>query len=65
MVTANLGRNLGSPMPKRSNDSYLQEHQELQTTCTLSTTYQINVANKQFVPPINFQKHIDDLLTDI
>ena len=52
-------------MLKRSNDSYLQEHQELQTTCTLSTTYQINVANKQFVPPINFQKHIDDLLTDI
>ena len=53
MVTANLGKNLGSSISKCSNDSYLQEHQELQTTCTLSTTCQINVANKQFAPPIN------------
>ena len=69
MVAATLGKNLGPPMPKRSNDSYLQENQELYTTCTLSMTYQINVVNKQLVPPLieitHFQKHIDGLLTDM
>ena len=29
MVAATLGKNLGPPMPKRSNDSYLQKKQEL------------------------------------
>ena len=29
MVAATLGKNLGPPMPKRSNDPYLQENQEL------------------------------------
>ena len=53
MVAATLGKNLGPPMPKRSNDSYLQENQELYTTCTLSMTYQITVVNKQLVPPLN------------
>ena len=43
MVAATLGRNLGPPMPKWSNDSYLQEKQELETTCTLSITCQTNV----------------------
>ena len=53
MVAAALGKNLGSPMPKWSNDSYLQKNQELQTTCTLSMSCQINVANKHLVPPLN------------
>ena len=29
MVPVTLGKNLGPPMPKRSNDSYLEENQEL------------------------------------
>ena len=29
MVAATLGKILDPPMPKRSNDSYLQENQEL------------------------------------
>ena len=29
MVVATLGENMGPPMPKQSNDSYLQENQEL------------------------------------
>ena len=29
MVAATLGKNLGPPIPKRSNDSYFQENQEL------------------------------------
>ena len=53
MVAASLGENLGLAMPKRSNDSYLQKNQELCTTCTLSTACQINVVNKQLVPPLN------------
>ena len=28
MVAAIIGKNLGSSMPERSNDSYLQENQE-------------------------------------
>ena len=36
-----------------SNDSYLQENQEWYTTCTLSMTCQIDVVNKQLVPPLN------------
>ena len=53
MVAATPGKNLGPPMPKRSNHSYLQENQELQTICTLSITCQINVVNKQLLPPLN------------
>ena len=41
------GEDLGSPMPKWSNDSCLQENQESYTTCTLSMTCQIDVVNKQ------------------
>ena len=54
MVAATLRKNLGPPMPKRSNASYLQENQELQTKCTLSMTCQINVVNKQHVPPLKW-----------
>ena len=53
MVAATIGKILEPPMPKRSNDSYLQENQEPETTCTLSMTWQIDVVNKQFVPPLN------------
>ena len=59
MLAATLGKNLGPPAPKRGSDSYLQENQELQTTWTLSMTCQINVVNKQLVPPLN------GLLTDM
>ena len=52
MLAATLGKNLGPPVPKRGSDSYLQENQELQTTWTLSMTCQINVVNKQLVPPL-------------
>ena len=45
--------NLGPAMSKRDNDSNLQENQELQTTCPLSMTCQINVVNKQLAPPLN------------
>ena len=51
MVAANLGNNLGSLMPKRSNDSYLQKNQELQTTCTFCMTCQVSVVNKQLILP--------------
>ena len=54
MVAATLGKNLGLPMPKRSNDSFLQENQELWTTGTLSMTCQINVVKKQLVPLLNW-----------
>ena len=53
MVAAILGKILEPAMPKRSNDSYLQENQESKITCFLSTTFQIDVANKQLVPPPN------------
>ena len=53
MVAAALGKNLGRPMPKRSNDSYLHENRELETTRNLSMTCQINVVNKQHVPSFN------------
>ena len=52
MVAATLGKKLGPPMPKRSNDLYLQENQELQTTRTLSMVCQINVVNKQLIPSL-------------
>ena len=51
MVAATLGKNLGPPMPKWSNDSCLQENQESQRAFTLSVTSQIDVVNKQLVPP--------------
>ena len=47
----NLGNSLGSLMPKRSNDSYLQKNQELQTTCTFCMTCQVSVVNKQLILP--------------
>ena len=53
MVAATLGKNLGPTIPKRSNESYLQENQEPETTCFLSMTCQGNVVNKQLVPPLN------------
>ena len=56
-------------MPKRSNESYLQENQELETTRTPSMTCQINVGTSNLflhlTEIIRFQKHIDGLLTDI
>ena len=51
-VTATLGKNVGPPMTKWSNVSYLQENQELYTTCTLSMICQINVVNKELGPPL-------------
>ena len=62
MVAATLEKNLGPPMPKRSNDSYHQENQELQTTRTLSITCQINAVNKQLVPPLNSETLMTYLL---
>ena len=53
MLAATFGKNLDPAMPKRENDSNLQENQELQTTCPLSMTCQINVVNKQLVSPLN------------
>ena len=53
IVTATFGKNLGPPMPKRSNESYLQVNQDLQTTCNLSMICQINVVDKQLVPLLN------------
>ena len=50
MMAATLGKNLGPPMPKQSNDSYLQENQESQTTCTLPMNCQVYVVNNQLVP---------------
>ena len=56
-------------MPKWSNDSYLQENQVLQTTCTLSMTYQINFVNSNLFIHLTeitrFQKHVDGLRTDM
>ena len=52
-VAATLGKNLGPPMPKQSDDSCLQENQESQTTCTLPMNCQIYVVNKQLVPPLS------------
>ena len=53
MVAATPGENLEPQMPKRSNDSYLHENQEPETTCTFSMTYLIDVVNKQLIPPLN------------
>ena len=53
MVIATMGKNLGPPIPKWSDHSYLQENQELSTTCTLSMTDQINFVNRQLVSPLN------------
>ena len=53
MVAAGLKKNLGPPMQIRCNDSYLQENQQLYTTCTLSMICKINAVNKQLVPPLN------------
>ena len=48
MVAATLGKNLGPPMSNRSNDSYLQENQELQ-----KILFQTNVVKKQLIPLLN------------
>ena len=53
MVATTLGKNLGAQMPQRDNDTYLHENQKPGTICTLSMTYQIDVVNKQLVPPLN------------
>ena len=53
MVATTLGKNLGPPMPKRSDDSCLQETKESQTTCTLPMNCQIYVVNKLLVPPLS------------
>ena len=54
MVAATPGKNLEPQMPKRSNDSYLHENQEPETTCTFSMTCLIDVVNKQLIPPLNW-----------
>ena len=62
MVASTLEKNLGPPMPEQINDTFLQENQELQTTCTLSVTCPINVVNKQLVLPLNSNnpyRHVD------
>ena len=53
MLATTLAKNLGPPMPKRSDDSCLQENQEPWTTCTLPMNCQIYVVNKQLVPPLS------------
>ena len=69
MVAATLGKNLGLPMPKRSNDSFLQENQELWTTGTLSMTCQIDIVKSNLfhhlIEITCFQKYINGLLTDM
>ena len=42
-------------MPRRSGDSCLQENQESTRTCTLSMTCQIDVVNKQRIPPLRWK----------
>ena len=46
-------KNLGPPMPKRNDNSCLQENQQSQKTCTLPMNSQIDVVNKQLVPPLS------------
>ena len=53
MVAATLEKILGPPMPKRSNDLYLQKNQEPEARCTLSMTYQNDVVNEKLVTPLN------------
>ena len=53
MVEATHGKNLGPPMPKQSDDSGLHENVESWTTCALSMTCQMDVANKQLASPLN------------
>ena len=53
MMATTLGKNQGTPISKRSDDSCLQENQELQTTCILPMNCQIYVLNKQLVPPLS------------
>ena len=69
MVPATLGKTLGPPMPKLSNDSNLQENPEPCTTCTLSRTCLIDVVKSNLfyhlIEITYFQKHIDGLLTDM
>ena len=53
MVAATLEKNLGSPMPKRSDDSSHQEKEESWTTRTHSMKCQIYVVNKKPVPQLS------------
>ena len=58
IVVATLGKNLGPPMPKLSNNSCLPESQGPQITCTLSMTCQIDVVNKLTNRHVNAEKNI-------
>ena len=53
MVATTLGKDPGPPMPKRSDESCLQENQASQTTCTLPMNCQMYVVNKQLVLPLS------------
>ena len=56
-------------MPKRGKDSYLQENQELLTTCILSMTVKLMlwISNLflYLIEITHFQKYIDGLLTEM
>ena len=69
MVAATLEKNLDPPMPKRGKDSYLQENQELLTTCILSMTVKLMlwISNLflYLIEITHFQKYIDGLLTEM
>ena len=39
MVTATPRKNIGTPMPKQNDDSYLQEDQEPLATCCEQATF--------------------------
>ena len=41
-------------MPKRSYGAYLQENQEPLVAYTLSMSCEIDIVNKQLVPPLNW-----------
>ena len=47
IVTPTRGKNLGPPSQKWNYDSYLQENQGLQTTCSCNL-YQVSLKNGQF-----------------
>ena len=47
IMTSTRGKNLWSPSQKQNYDSYLQENQGLQTTCS-SNLYQVSLKIGQF-----------------
>ena len=55
IVAATLGKTMGPPMPKLSNNTHLREKQEPYKTCTLSMTSQINVVKS------NLFHHLTDI----